>query len=393
MLLKVLSEKPNDAVGAFEQISSSVKSNRFAPVQIPDSVYDADLFAKHSKQIAQLHKSEADEGDESEEALPLPRSAAVADLDLHQRMWSTAGVHIGDEEDVFKLNLSLSRLAGSDESIETLRIWGKLLGREGDYFVAEGAGGSSIVDDDSKEEPEVVANAHTYWVCKYPGAPWVQLPPVRPSEILGAQQLRRFLTGNLDASVAGYPRFPGKEAELVRATIALINAECAIAPESYFLVGEDEASIGVNDEFAMPADLATTASWKIHGASFSSLGRVAPVESEDSEGNIVSSPEGYVRELLGEVNEDAWTSRTYPITLSESKSGHAILRSIKWPGAFAIANTSSWTSVYVGYGYPKLSTVFTPPMPPAVQKEIDNGILKEQDDVTEPPAVDEETKE
>jgi hypothetical protein len=54
-------------------------------------------------------------------------------------------------------------------------------------------------------------------------------------------QLRRYLTGRLDAAVGGHPPFPGKEAAYVRARIAIITADTVLAPSGVFVASEVRA--------------------------------------------------------------------------------------------------------------------------------------------------------
>ncbi|GBG32879.1 Radial spoke head protein 6-like A [Hondaea fermentalgiana] len=413
VLLKVISERPENALQVFEQLSASVKAGKLSGGVANEATQaQRELIMAHSKQLSKLYRDpeapeavEDDEGDEAKEApepeepLPAPRADVLIDMDKEFAAWRAAGVHMAPQ-DSFKLQMSLARLAGADDSIQTLRLWGKLLGREGDYFVAEGTGGAAEEGDEDEEgvepaEPE--ANKHTYWVCSYPGGPWTRLGSLRPEAVLCARQIKRFLTGNLDASVLGYPAFPGTERAYVRAIIALINEECAIAPKGYFAVSEDGDAVDVAEEFTMPAvaDLLDASAWEAYGPAFSSLGRVRPVETEDAEGNTVSQPEGWELQWVRDALAEKWTARAYPRTLPDLKHAHAVLRSEAWPGAFAIASAASgaWSNVYVGYGFARADTLYTPPMPPALQKEYGGAQFKEQDDVIEDPTLGQDNNE
>lgn len=406
VLLKVITERPNDAVAIFEQLSGAVKSDRFAVSGASaNALPEAQLLAKYCKVVSKLHSGgEAADGDadaegaEAEEPLPAPRADVLADLMTQRAAWKAAGVELAPTE-VFKLQLSMARLAGGDDSIQTLRFWGKLFGRGSDYLVAEGTGGAQAAGDDDDEEGaiEAEANKHTYWVCSFAGGPWTQLGAVKPAAITCARQIKRFLTGDVGATVLGYPAFPGTEGAYLRAIIALVNADCAVAPKGYFQASDEGDAINVDDEYAMPgaADLADAASWECFGSAFSSLGRVAPLETEDDEGNTASAPEGWELQVLRGVESDAWTVRTDPVTLPDAKSAQVVLRSQAWPGAFAVASpsTGTWTNVYMGFGHPAAATLYTPPMPPVLQSEFDASALKEQQDVIEDPTPPEEAKE
>ena len=72
------------------------------------------------------------------------------------------------------------------------------------------------------------------------GSSWTRLPNVSPLQISRAKQVRKLLTGNLDAPVHAHPPFPGKEADLLRAQIARIVCAAVIAPSGYYSVAEPE---------------------------------------------------------------------------------------------------------------------------------------------------------
>lgn len=403
VLLKVISEQPENALDVFEQLSASVKAGRLSSGTAGESTQaQRELVAAHCKLLSKLYRDPAPaEGDaeaegedgeskEVDEPMAAPRAEVLINLDQEYNAWRAAGIQMSPE-DLFKLQLSLARLAGADESIQTLRLWGKLLGRKGDYYVAQGTGGAQDEEAEDVEPAEAEANKHTYWVCSYPGGPWTRLGPLRPEAIICARQIRRFLSGDLNAPVLGYPAFPGPERAYVRALIALVNESCAVAPKGYFAVSEEGDSMDVAEEFVMPdaADLLDPSAWEVYGPAFSSLGRVRPVESEDEEGNVVSKPEGWELQWVREVVSEEWDARAYPRTMPGLKHAHAVLRSSAWPGAFAVASTASksWSNIYVGYGIAKTEAPYTPPMPPPLQKEFAGAQFKEQDDVIEDPSA------
>ena len=73
-----------------------------------------------------------------------------------------------------------------------------------------------------------------------------------------ARAIRRFLTGDLEAPVKGHPPFPGKEANYVRALIALISAATVLAPTGAYTAvdGDEEGAITANEEEWEGPDLA-----------------------------------------------------------------------------------------------------------------------------------------
>merc|ERR1719440_754752 len=97
-------------------------------------------------------------------------------------MFKWAGVGFGQQPS-YQIHLSLRGLAASTPGLSKLRFWGKILGIENDYFIAEG-----VIDGTGEADGEVEArgtgtNTFSYWVSTGTSAPWVQLPLVRPLHI------------------------------------------------------------------------------------------------------------------------------------------------------------------------------------------------------------------
>lgn len=397
VLLEVLTKRPGDALGIFEQISSSVKQAKFIPSdplekasdQEPLSISTRVARTQYCKAIKALYKFEADEDeneeqkDEDEEPLPAPRAEVVEDIVSSSVNWDAAGVCFS-KEDTFKLMLAMARLAGSDDTIQTLRFWGKLQGRSNDYFVVEGVGG--VADDTENESIEVEANKHNYWVCSFIGGPWFRLPMVTPAAVICAQRIKKFLTGSLQAAVSGYPPFPGNESDYVRAIIALINADCLIAPRGYFKLEEDGTTVGINEDFENTGDLSSVDAWQRYCLKFNSIGRVTAIEKQDEEGNTVIEPDNWVPEYLSACDEANWSVRRSPKFLANCKSERIVLRSNRWPGAYAISSIAgTWSNIYIGFGIAASDSPYTPPMPPSLQEELHATELLEQEDVREDP--------
>jgi len=61
-----------------------------------------------------------------------------------------------------------------------------------------------------------------FWVTDNILHDWLQLPDVKPHHIIASRQIKKILTGNLNASVQSNPTFPGAERHLLRAMLARI---------------------------------------------------------------------------------------------------------------------------------------------------------------------------
>jgi len=168
----------------------------------------------------------------------------VPDMMGEAALLNWSGVSLGESE-VCKVMLSIRKLATVHPEFKSVRFFGKMLGRNGDYLICEcemtgpdelaptglppnHAGRRNI-------EKVIHHNKLKYYVCSYPGAAWTALPNVRWDQLQSVSSVRKLLTGNLKAPFASYPPFAGNtEAEYLRARIALIAANTLLSPAGYF---------------------------------------------------------------------------------------------------------------------------------------------------------------
>ena len=281
LVVKLLNEQPSDGLAAFEQLSARVKAGALS-LSNESSNSSSNLGAAASAEDAalrsvRLNKSVAlctggpvttVRGEEEEEASHTPTlGEPVQDLLSDAAMLEWGGFSLGRTE-TFRLYLSLRSLASS-KPVKSLRLWGKLLGLQADYIVAEGfmepgdiPGPEAEADEDRDGLGNAIQrsgvpgpNEKVYFVCSAIGDPWTLLPRVTPHQVIAARRLRRFLTGDLAAPVGGHPPFPGREANLLRATIELISAATAIAPSGAYVAveGSEDGGISANaEEWAAP---------------------------------------------------------------------------------------------------------------------------------------------
>ncbi|CAM9551581.1 unnamed protein product, partial [Laminaria digitata] len=94
--------------------------------------------------------------------------------------------------------------------------------------------------------------------------------------------IKRYFTGNLDASVPGYPPFPGTEINLLRAQIARITAGVCVSPSGFFEADEDAEPVSIkvaedeaiNEVFPKAVeDLMAPDGWVHHEFELNTLGR------------------------------------------------------------------------------------------------------------------------
>ncbi|XP_041791110.1 radial spoke head protein 6 homolog A-like [Chelmon rostratus] len=442
LLIKVMDVHPRNVVDEIEDMSREVKRGLFEDKQITLRDLPQTTAAEMLAEQQCLLFSRPEETDQEVELMEtaLPNVSEIGFF-LEQ-----AGVGLGREE-MQRVFLALKQLVES-QALLHCRLWGKILGTESSYIVAEAEyrEGEEEEEQVTEEEEEreaqenemdplpqstykplpvlpkeaigTGANKFVYYVCKEPGLPWVKLPSVSPAQITVARQIRKFFTGRLGTPVLSHPPFPGNEANYLRAQIARISAGTQVSPQGFLQAGEEEGdeedetprdSYEVNPDFeGIPvAEMAESLStWVHHVQHILQQGRctwmnmaVKPGEDSNEEGEAEEKeeepdePEPEVGPpLLTPLSQDAeifnrppWTSKISS-TLA-SQHAVAVLRSNLWPGAYAYACGKRFENIYVGWGLKYEGEGYSPPVPPLLQKEYPSG-----PDITEAldPSLEEE---
>ncbi|XP_017928077.1 radial spoke head protein 6 homolog A-like [Manacus vitellinus] len=297
VLTKILDEQPTNTVDIIENISKDVKWARFQKKMdtLRDEYEIPPTYEAAEKCKALFIKENGEENEETiEEEIghsPLPNVMETAFY------FEQAGVGLSKDESYY-IFLALKNLT-SVQPIQTCRFWGKILGLEMNYIIAEAQlregeeeeeAGEEVTEEEvkgmeeaeeqdeekekedeppkstykpppdiPKEENGTGANKYVYFVCNEPGKPWVKLPPVTPAQIVCARKIKKFFTGRLDAPVVSFPPFPGNEANYLRAQIARISAGTHVSPTGFYQFPEEEEeeeggdTYEENPEFEPPA--------------------------------------------------------------------------------------------------------------------------------------------
>ncbi|KAF7227638.1 radial spoke head protein 6 homolog A isoform X1 [Nothobranchius furzeri] len=435
LLLKVMEERPENAVDTFEKMSLELKEDS---LKITESTLrdlpDPSAAAAELEQQRLLFSPPADTtvNEELEET-------ALSNVNKTAFYLEEAGVGLSRQE-MQKIFLALRQLV-EQEKPQQCRLWGKILGTESNYIVAETPHEEEVeqelsTEEQTEEEMENVdeekdplprsvytrppvapkeaagtgANKFVYYVCNKPGQAWVRLPSVSPAQIAVARQINRFFTGRLDSVVLSYPPFPGNEANYLRAQIARISAGTQISPFDFYQLIEkesDEENEALLNNYEINADfegisasemVKDMANWVHHAYHILPQGRCTWVnlaanldtEEEDEEAN---EPEPEVGPpILTAVSHDAEMFDCPPWSswLSSTLTPHyalAVLRSVLWPGAYACAHAKEFVNIYIGRGLKCVGEEYSPPLPPPPQEEypIGSEVTEELD-----PQVEEE---
>ncbi|XP_035139493.3 radial spoke head protein 6 homolog A isoform X7 [Callithrix jacchus] len=226
LLTKILNQRPEDPLSVLESLNRTTQWEWFHPKldMLRDDPEMQPTYEMAEKQKALFTRGGggAEGEQEMEEEVgetPVPNIMETAFY------FEQAGVGLSVDES-FRIFLALKQLV-EQHPIHTCRFWGKILGINRSYLVAE-------------EESRSGANKYLYFVCNEPGLPWTRLPHVTPAQIVNARKIKKFFTGYLDAPVVSYPPFPGNEANYLRAQIARISAATQISPLGFYQFSEEE---------------------------------------------------------------------------------------------------------------------------------------------------------
>ncbi|XP_013784677.1 radial spoke head protein 6 homolog A-like, partial [Limulus polyphemus] len=386
----------------------------------------------------------------------------IVDVTKSLHVFEQVGVGLNQNE-VFQIALALEKL-GASHPLEKIRFWGKILGTKRNYIVAETCYIEGAEEEEEEEEEEIMkeeekqqqdregksgeedkppypsfkppplipsedvgtgTNKFTYFICSKPGDEWIRLPKVTPLQIVVARQIKKYLTGHLDAQVSSYPPFPGNEGNYLRAQIARISAGTHVSPIGYYQFEEDEEEeedeegknrIIENSEYEPISleDLISQelSSWVHHAQHILPQGRCTRYMSEKRDGKNSEESEGEESEeleesdssereigppLLTPLSEDVALDRTPPWTPYLSSrllptSAVAVLRSNLWPGAYTISDGKTFENVYIGFGHKYSVIPCNPSLPPTPQEEYPSG--PEITEIEDPrPEEEEELKE
>lgn len=209
------------------------------------------------------------------------------------------GISISDKESYLLTN-SLRTLA-YEKNLSVVTFWGKIFGKEKDYYIIETNPLDANTDD--KKEPEIDQeprgsglNSKSYLVANDLTGPWKELDDVKPSLLKLARKIKVLFTGDLNKPVVSNPWFNGKEADLLRCQIARISSHINIIPNvNNYKANQQE--IEKNEESPQPNinDSLNIKNWVHFSANILKEGRLIHFEREPPQ-NV--DPEVFKKEVL-----------------------------------------------------------------------------------------------
>ena len=76
---------------------------------------------------------------------------------------------------------------------------------------------------------------------------------VTPEQIIASRLIKYAFTGDLQANVKGYPKFPGQEKHLLKCQLVRITHNCEIVPNGLYAKGEENPDeVDFSEEWKMP---------------------------------------------------------------------------------------------------------------------------------------------
>ena len=122
-----------------------------------------------------------------------------------------------------------------ENGLTNLRLWGKILGTEKDYYIAEtqaeAAGGEAPEGAPADFEVRGTGvNSFVYYVANSPMGPWTALDDLRPDELAASRTIKVHLTGNLEREIITNPFYFKREKHFLRAQIARISFATTLIP-------------------------------------------------------------------------------------------------------------------------------------------------------------------
>jgi radial spoke head protein 4A len=371
---KLVEEKPPDALATLETMSRYLKESGFSGARAPDTaepvVLDLKTEADKETWCSTVMKLTA---------MPSTDLCSVESFLDNTAMFKWAGVGFGQQAS-YQIHLSLRQLAASTLGLSKLRFWGKILGIQNDYFIAEGVLDGTGEADGDVEARGTGANTFSYWVSTGTNAPWVQLPLVRPEHIIAARKVKHMMTGDLEADVLTMPFFPGKEKHFLRAQIARISSSSCLALAGY-LQADDEGGEGgkitETPDFEWPPheELTSQEKWVhshafIHKNGSTKWADPDSIEDEDLRKKVEQDREDEPpRGPLAGVSEDKpgledGGSKDWAIKQTGDKGTYkfgdaaksyicTVVKSMRWPGAVTVAQGTKFANLYIGYGFKK----------------------------------------
>ncbi|EFC50640.1 predicted protein [Naegleria gruberi] len=417
VIFRLLQEKPKNPFSKIEQFCNLVKEGSFVPAKERSAferltklykpwmgVDDENILEKDFKRSEQYlalinppikPKKKTDEDvDNTEEGEEGLDTLKMSDILYEGKLFRDVGIGIGEME-LIRLLVSMKSVVSSNNDIDSIRFFGKILGIEKNYYILETEQTKKTDepeqdnDENEKKEngipPETDGtNKYIYYVSNNVGGnadTWTRLPDSNPESINRSRKIKKFFTGRLDQQVLSHPPFKGTEMELLRCQIARISHSCILAPLGRMKLSADEdevdpelnlppnltianetlAAIEQNTEFEeqlAKLDISKHNSWvNLLPPILRKQGRCSffwtSEEKENPDFDQLKKTVERIPKPLSSISKENWTIRSSHQSLDNEV---ICLSNRLWNGAFTVGYKRNskdmvFSNVYIGYGY------------------------------------------
>lgn len=402
------SNDPKSALSQFEQLSLQHIQNQSKlhtnPVSSYNNKHNIIINNDYVKQQLDLHKSLVQQSIAQDK---YGISVYMSDQSNDYSILQSAGISVfHDITQQYILQLSIqSLLKQNDYKINNIRFWGKLIGKQSDYYIVEAKRipAPPVIHNDNlhQQQPSISessgngVNQYIYYITNtYADAStWTLLPDLLPDHIITSRQLRTYLTGDLNSAIHGYKY---NEAIYVRSLIARITHSCSVAPKGQYTTdtNDDDIEYITLDGGYEPADTMEFDSYVHSRPLLLQQGRVTKYVPPDPASDDESVQDEKQNELVDDEDElpllssivddthpsikQLWTIRN----MSKPDLPHQtiLVKSLLWPGAYTVVNGGSTINIYIGNGLKQLGRAYQPVQPDKLQNEYEPKSVDDIDD-------------
>ena len=249
---------------------------------------------KPKKNLLDQPRNKAEEGEEGEPT-PITQVNFVEDYYSLFKKISWCGISLNEKESYLLTN-SIRNLSAKLQA-GMLTFFGKIYGTEKDYYIVQGADidpkEDANYDNDMEKRKEDGINQYVYYVTNDLTAEWIELPDIKPSQLIGSRLIRYNFTGDLERQIYTNPYFKGKEKHYLRCQISRIYHGTKLVPSlNHYNIEDPENPYRAFTPVEKPKqfkheDLANLKNWIHYPPSILKQGRVShflePPEEADPE--------------------------------------------------------------------------------------------------------------
>jgi len=226
---------------------------------------------------------------------------------------------------------------------KNLRLFGKIFGKDKDYWVCE------MEELNNKDDYDL--NKYTYFVTDSILNDWIRLPDTSNEIVVKSRYIKHLVLGDLNHNINSNPKFDGNEKDYIRAQIARISYSTTIYPDGIYEKEEENQGVQLkeeeNREIKSTQELNNTESWVWLRPCLLNSGNLKAIETEneeDEENQGKEAKESTVERLMKlENDKDFWKlslqglQDVHKLDNKDICYGVNVLNSLRWPGAINVA--------------------------------------------------------